>query len=282
MWRESYHTTHRIFTRKRLADSGKVAVALRESSPALAADDSIACWRSGVNALLKFAGFACLALVMCACGFLTEVQAGTLGPQEKQDKKKEKEPGIQDWKPAVFPADAIAYGEALHKAAPPGIKAWCEEFARKEMPHRRIDPRETMAVVDKQFPKNSNEARDAAIYLIDYLSYLDEDSNQRRLAGEIRRLDDEAKGVALNMQAIAEQENNRVAHGRTVGQEEMLRNDAKLREMDQQIKEIGERRRERVKGLTTARKRADGYLKVLDVTHKRMNGIEPSVLREFQ
>src|SRR5712692_1577550 len=212
-------------------------------------------------------------ILLCVCCLIVGSQ-----PVLAQNEKK----GAPEWKSAILPADALAYGAALNDHAPPKLKAWCEEFARKEMPKRRIDPRETMAVVDKQFPKNSNEARDGTIYLIDYLSYLDEDSNQRRLAGEVRRMDDEAKDIALNMQAIAEQENNRVAHGRTVGQEEMVRNDAKLREMDQQIKEIGERRRERVKGLTTACKRADGYLKVLDVTHKRMNGIEPSVLREFQ
>src|SRR5712692_8431834 len=133
-------------------------------------------------------------ILLCVCCLIVGSQ-----PALAQKEKK----GAPEWKSAILPADALAYGAALNDHAPPKLKAWCEEFARKEMPKRRIDPRETMAVVDKQFPKNSDEARDAAIYLVDYLSYLDEDSNQRRLAGEVRRMDDEAKDIALNMQAIA-------------------------------------------------------------------------------
>jgi hypothetical protein len=96
-------------------------------------------------------------------------------------------------------------------------------------------------------------------------------------------MDDEAKEIVLSMQAITEQENNRFNSARRPpGQEELLRNEARIRELDQKLKDMSERRKQRAKELTTARKRADGYLKVLDVTHKRMNGIEPSVLREFQ
>jgi hypothetical protein len=100
-----------------------------------------------VKTFLKLAGSLCLALVLCVCCAFAQAQPAAQGPQDKQDQKKE--PDLQDWKPAIFPADAIAYGEALHQAAPPGIKAWCEEFTRKEMPKHRIDPRETMALVDK-------------------------------------------------------------------------------------------------------------------------------------
>jgi hypothetical protein len=219
--------------------------------------------------------FAAFFLPTCSVSGQTKSAGPTQHGQEA--------PAIPDWKPAILPADAVAYGAALHQQAPPRIKAWCEEFAHKEMPKHRIDPRETMALVDKQFPQNSNEARDAAIYLVFYLSYVDEDANQQRLAGEIRRMDDEARDIVLRMQAITEQENNRLASARrTPSQQEMLRNEAKIRQMDEKLHEMSERRKQKAKELNTARKRTDGYLKVLDVTHKRMNGIEPSILREFQ
>jgi len=190
---------------------------------------------------------------------------------------------LRDWKPATLPADAVAYGAALESAAPPKIKDWCDSFARKEMPKRKIDPRETMAVVDKQFPKNSDAARDAAIYLVNYLAYREEDRAQEQLAAMIRRMDEEAHDIKWRMQLTAENEMNRLSSTRqTVSQTQMIRNDQEARAADQKLAEMSNTRKQRMKELEDLRRRVEGYLRVMAVTHPRMNGIEPAVLREFQ
>jgi hypothetical protein len=192
-------------------------------------------------------------------------------------------PKAQEWKPAFFPADAVAYGAALEAASPPKLKHWCDGFARKDMPKRKIDPREIMAVVDKQFPKNSDPARDAAIYLTTFLAYKEEDRTQVQTASSLRRLDEEIHDLVLDMKLKREREMNRMVSARaTITPQEIIRNEAEARNDDEKLKEMNETRRKRVKELETSRKRVESYLKVMSVTHPRMNGIGPEVLREFQ
>jgi hypothetical protein len=193
------------------------------------------------------------------------------------------DPKLQDWKPAVIPSAAIAYGEALEAAAPPKLREWCEKFARKEMPKRKIDPKETMTVVDQQFPKNSDAARDAAIYLLTYVAYKEEDRTQRQAAAFVSRLDDEAHDIVLRQEQIAEAENRRKTSTRTtVSQQELIRNEESARNAEQRLREMNTSRRDKMRELEKSRRRVEAYLKVMSVTHPRMEGIEPSVLREFQ
>ena len=194
-----------------------------------------------------------------------------------------RDPKIEDWKPATLAADALAFGAALEENAPPLLKKWCTDYAQKEMPKQKIDPRATMAVVDKEFAKASDEARDAAIFLLFYLAYKEEDTGQRQLAARIRRMDEEAYDITRRMQVMKETEQNMMASTRRMpSQQEMMRNDDQAREMEQQLRRMSEDRKVKMGQLQTQRKRVDGYLKVMGVTHTRMAGIEPSVLRSMQ
>jgi hypothetical protein len=195
------------------------------------------------------------------------------------------DPRVKDWKPALFPADALAYGAALEAAAPPKLKAWCENFARKEMPKRRIDPRESMAVVDKQFAKNSDAGRDAAIYLLDYLSYKHEDSEQQMLAQRIRQIDDKAYDVTRRMIVLKENQErgmSTTSKNQAAAAPDMFHTEEEMRKMEQQLREMAEDRKLKVAQLEMWRKRVDGYLKIMSVTYPRMNGVTPEVLKEFQ
>jgi len=201
-------------------------------------------------------------------------------PQGLAQKEKK---GLPEWKPAILPADALTYGAALNDHAPAKLKAWCEDFARMEMPKRRIDPRETMAVVDKQFPKNRDEARDAAIYLVSYLSYVAEDDNQRELAHVVREIDGQMDDIERQVETLHKNDENRIGNKRAAQTpQQIVQQQEQVQKMEQQLRDLDEARRRKIKELSVSRKRVDGYLKVLDVTHKRMNGIEPSILGEFQ
>jgi hypothetical protein len=196
--------------------------------------------------------------------------------------QKEKK-GAPEWKPAILPADALAYGEALNDHAPPKLKAWCEEFARKEMPKRQIDPRETMGVVDRQFPKNSDEARDAAIYLVSYLSYVAEDDNQRELAHLVRQMDGQMDDIQRQLETIRKNDQDSMGNSRWAQTpQRVMQQEELVQRMARQLGELDGARRRTIKELSISRKRVDGFLKVLEVTHKRMDGIEPSILSEFQ
>jgi hypothetical protein len=200
-------------------------------------------------------------------------------PGRAQKEKK----GVPEWKPATLPADALASGAAFNDHAPPKLKAWCEEFARKEMPKHRIDPRETMEVVDKQFPKNSDEARDAAIYLVSYLSYVAEDDNQRELNHLIRQMDGQMDDIQRQIETLRKNDQNRMGNTRAAQTpQQVVQEEERVQKMEQQLRELDEARGRKIKELSISRKRVDGFLKVLDVTHKRMSGIEPSILNEFQ
>ncbi len=227
-------------------------------------------------AILKLRRFSWAIFLLCAWS----VEAWTQSAPIQQEKKGSATP---EWRPATLPAGALAYGSALREQAPPQFKAWCEKFAHKDMPKRRIDPREIMSVVDKEFPKNSDGARDAAIYLVFYLSYLDEDNNQRELAHEIRQNDDQTEEILRQLETIQKNNEKRLGNNRLAqSPQQVVQEEEYVQKMEQQLRALNETRARKMKQLATSRKRVDGYLKVLDVTHKRMNGIESSVLREFQ
>ncbi|MBI3661994.1 MAG: hypothetical protein HY234_02950 [Acidobacteria bacterium] len=195
----------------------------------------------------------------------------------------QRDPKIEEWKPSTLPADALAFGAALEESAPPKVKKWSESYAKKTMPKQSIDPRATMTVVDQQFPRDSDEARDAVTFLLFYLAYKEEDNGQRQLAARIRRMDDEAYDITRRMEIIRGNEQNLLASTRrTISQQEMIRNDDEMQQLDQRLRSMSEDRKVKVAQLETLRKRVDAYLKVMGVTHSRMTGIAPTVLRSMQ
>jgi hypothetical protein len=196
-----------------------------------------------------------------------------------------RDPKIEDWKPSTLPADALAFGAALEENAPPQLKKWCTDYAQKEMPKQRIDPRATMAVVDKEFSKASDEARDAVIFLLDYLAYKHEDNEQRMLAARIRRLDDEAYETNLRMHILKENQERRIgstSKSVAISPQQVIQSEEEIQTLEQQLRIMNEDRKVKMGQLQMQRKRVDGYLKVMSVTHTRMNGIAPSVLRTMQ
>jgi hypothetical protein len=207
-------------------------------------------------------------------------------PQSKADAKPKssRDPKTEEWTPANLPANALAYGAALEQNAPPNLKKWCENYAHKEMPKQKIDPRATMAVVDKEFAKASDEARDAAIFLLDYLAYKHEDTEQRMLAQRIRQIDDQAYDITRRMILLKENQERGMS---SISKSQSAaapqgQADEDIRKMEQQLREMAQDRKMKIGQLETLRKRVDGYLKVMGVTYPRMNGVEPAVLRTMQ
>jgi hypothetical protein len=222
-----------------------------------------------------------LLLLICASavGAALEAQAGAQTATRRRD------PGLEDWKPATLPADALAYGAALEENAPPQLKKWCENYAQKEMPKQKIDPRATMAVVDKEFSKASDEARDAVIFLLDYLAYKHEDIEQSMLAMRIRHIDDEAYDITRRMIVTKENQErgmSTTAKNRGISPQQAMQVEEDQRKSEQQLREMAENRKLKRAQLEMLRKRVDGYLKVMAVTHPRMNGVAPEVLRTIQ
>jgi hypothetical protein len=192
-----------------------------------------------------------------------------------------RDPRLEKWKPAVMPADGLAYGAALEESATENLRRWCREYARTKMSEQPIDPRTTMRAVDAEFPQYSDAVRDAITYLLIYLAYKEENRTQAHLVGEIKRMDDEAHEILLRMQRMRENEMNKLASTRTTAtQQEMLRNDEDERRKDQQLRDMALMRRVRMQELERARKRVDGYLKVIQVTYPRMNGVPANILRD--
>ena len=215
---------------------------------------------------------------------LAVLLAATAGSAQS-DRPKKPESKVEQWKPAMLPADALAYGAQLELNAPPKLKKWCEHYAQSEMPKQKIDPRATMAVVDKEFASASDEARDAVIFLLDYLAYKHEDNEQRLLASRIRRLDDDAFDMTERMFDIKEAQQRRVraTNSKTsISPQELIRSEDELQQLEQKLRALSDDRKVKLDQLQMLRRRVDGYLKVMSVTHPRMNGVLPEVLRTMQ
>lgn len=196
-----------------------------------------------------------------------------------------RDPKTEEWKPAMLPADALAYGAALEENAPLKLKKWCEHYAQTEMIKQKIVPRATMAVVDKEFASASDEARDAVIFLLDYLAYKNEDNEQRMLAGRIRRLDNDTYDMNLRMQILKENQEKRVGSTSkrvAISPQQMVQSEEEIQRLEQQIRMMLEERKLKLDQLYALRRRVDGYLKVMSVTYPRMNGVAAEVLKTMQ
>jgi hypothetical protein len=218
-------------------------------------------------------------LLLAFIGLAASSQSAAQIPERKRD------PKVEDWKPATLPADALAYGAALDANAPTKLKKWCDNYSQKEMPKQKIDPRATMAVVDKEFASASDEARDATIFLLDYLSYKHEDQEQIMLAQRIRQLDDQAYDLTRRMIVLKENQErgmSTTSKNQAAAAPDAFKAEEDLRNLEQQLRELAQDRKMKMGQLDAHRKRVDGYLKVMSVTYPRMNGVEPQVLRTMQ
>jgi hypothetical protein len=239
-----------------------------------------------MSALLKIFLAASAGLALTAAGAAQSGAAQNATSQEAPASPKTKRDAkTEEWKPAMFPADAIAYGATLEENAPSKLKKWCEHYAQKEMIKQKIEPRATMAVVDKEFPAASDEARDAVIFLLDYLAYKSEDNEQRMLAGRIRRLDNDAYDMNLRMHILKENQERRIGSTSkrvAISPQQMIQSEEEVQKLEQQLRLMNEDRKVKMDQLYALRRRVDGYLKVMSVTHPRMNGVAPEVLRTVQ
>ncbi len=240
----------------------------------------------GMSAFRKYLFVASAGLVLAAQGAAQGGGAQNATSQEPAAARTPKrDPKTEEWKPAMLPAGALAYGAALEENAPLKLKKWCEHYAQTEMMKQKIDPRATMAVVDKEFASASNEARDAVIFLLDYLAYKNEDNEQRMLAGRIRRLDNDTYDMNLRMQILKENQEKRVGSTSkrvAISPQQMVQSEEEIQRLEQQIRMMLEERKQKMDQLMALRRRVDGYLKVMSVTYPRMNGVEPAVLRTMQ
>lgn len=197
---------------------------------------------------------------------------------QEKDKSKSREKDYVTAQPSAVHVPALAYAAAIEDATPSHIKDWCRDAARK-LAGQPIDPRSAMLGADRVFPQYSDAQRDAITYLLIYHAYRDELLRQDLLAAEIRRLDLETDDLLLQMQLRREAEMNRMVSTRNLpSQQEMLRNDEEYRKADLKLRELAERRRIRRGELERARRRVEGYLKVIAVTYPRMDGIPAGVL----
>lgn len=231
--------------------------------------------------LVAFAG---LAIAPAGAEQSSAPQDATSREQAAAPKPK-RDPKTEEWKPASLPADALAYGAELEENAPPKLKKWCENYAQKEMMKQKIDPRATMAVVDKEFASASDKARDAVIFLLDYLAYKSEDNEQRMLAARIRRHDNEAYELNLRMHILKENQEKRIgsiSKRVAISPQQMIMSEEEVQRLEQQLRTMDEDRKVKMNQLMALRRRVDGYLKVMSVTYPRMNGVAPAVLRTMQ
>ena len=181
------------------------------------------------------------------------------------------------------PAEAIEYGNALFHNATPELRSWVHTFAKKNVCNRPLDPRGTMQQVDARFAKWSDEGRDAITYLVFHVAYLDEEKEQRVVDGKVRRLDEETDEILRQMTILRGNQQERLAAKRSgITPQEMVRQDEQQRQMEQQLREIAEDRRNKIRELSSRRKRVDQYYKLFSVTYPRMAGVYPEILQEIK
>ncbi len=180
----------------------------------------------------------------------------------------------KEWQPAMIPAAALKYGAEIEAAAGPQFSKWVHAFVQKEMRAMAVSPKETMGVVDKQFAGTPDEARDAGIFLAMYLAYRDEAENQRMLAGQVRENERKIYDLNRQLQIMWENEqNNMTSRKSSMTAETRVRNDEAGRQIESQLKELLDQQHVKMAQMKDSQKKVNLYLKALQITHERMNGI---------
>lgn len=181
--------------------------------------------------------------------------------------------------PSPVHAPALTFGTELEKAASKELLKWVQPQARNDMRSKPLDPQGTTALVDERFVGASVEARDAATYLLFYLSYKEEDFEQRMLAARLRDIDRETTEITRQLQVIWKNEQNRSASPmQGISQEQRVAIEEDIQRKESQLRFLADERQLKSGLFEASRKRVDALLKLLAAVHPRMKGIEPSVL----
>ncbi len=179
----------------------------------------------------------------------------------------------KEWKPAMIPADALKYGADIEAAATPEFLRWAHSFATGEMRHMQVNPKALMEVVDKKFAGTPDDARDAGIFLVEYLGYKDEEETQKMRTAEIRELNRQIYDANREMNIAKEN----TVNSKNPAASAVTKHNRYL-EMEESLKELGRQLEIKMKEVAASRNKVNLYLKVLKITHERMNGIPPAAV----
>jgi hypothetical protein len=184
---------------------------------------------------------------------------------------------------APIPAEALEYGAALHAQASTGVKTWARNYAEKQLRERAVNPRATMADVDKHFAKATDQARDAITFLVFYLAYKDEQENQKMLAIRIKEIDRETKELMRQIEVIMKTQDNRSMSGsHPITMQERVKQEEDIKTREAQLREYGDDRQLKATREAACGKKINSYLKLLGAVYPRMKGIEPVILRDLK
>jgi hypothetical protein len=212
-----------------------------------------------------------LLVSICLAFFL----AAAASPQSSRRK-------VQEWnpsEPSQLHAPALTFGAGLEKAASKQLLKWAEPYAKKDLRAKPLDPQGTTAMVDERFASASVEARDAATYLLFYLTFKEEDFEQRMLAARLREIDRETTEITRQLQIIWKNEQNRSASPmQGLSQEQRVAIDEDIQRKESQLRDFADERQLKSSLFEASRRRVNALLKLLAAVHPRMKGIEPSAL----
>lgn len=201
-------------------------------------------------------------------------------PQSDKPPKEEK-----DWKPAYVPADALKFGATLEEKASPEFKGWVHEHVAKHMREQPVNPRTAMQAVDDRYPQTSDIARDAGTFLLQYLAYKDEETNERMLAARIREIDRQTYDLSREINIMAENEQRRLMPTNpraAISAEQRVRMDEEIRKREEKIRQLGTERQLKATELAASRKKVNLYLKVLGVVFDRMKDVPADSIAELK
>jgi hypothetical protein len=207
--------------------------------------------------------------------------AGFAGAQHREDPLKPE----KDWKPVFVPADALKFGAELDEKATSQFKGWCRDQVAKHLRNEPVSPRAAMEAVDKQYPAAPELSRDAGAFLLEYLAYKDEDTNQLTLAGRIREIDRTTYDLSREINIMTENEQRRLMPTNpraAIGAEARVRMDADIRQREEKIRQLAIERQLRATELDASRKKVNLYLKVLGIVHGRMKDVPVDSIVELK
>jgi hypothetical protein len=218
-----------------------------------------------------------LAIVICAACFGGAIWAA----QQKDDPLKPE----KEWTPAHVPADALKFGAEMEEKATLEFKSWCREHVSKNMRNAPVKPRAAMEAVDAQYPQAPEISRDAGAFLLQYMAYKDEYTNQLTLAGRVREIDRTTYDLSREINIMAENEQRRLFPTNpraAIGAEARVRMDADIRQREEKIRELAMERQIRATELNASRKKVNLHLKALGLVHPRMKDVPADSIVELK
>jgi hypothetical protein len=183
----------------------------------------------------------------------------------------------------VVPAEALALGAEFHEAAPPKLKKWCNQEARKKELRENPDLKTAAASVDRAFPNASGKARGAATFMLLYSLYTEESRREAQILAQLR--DRSQPLVSAEDRQMPSEKSN--AELRSIGARfPTLREKAgQLEEIRTAEEKAGRLRLEQARSLRELAKaqfRVAAVLKILDAVHPRAKLLSATVLEELR